>query len=58
MDYVEIERARCKALCESIDEKAFLIYCIENSVHENELEEQRKRFDEFPTLEDDIESIM
>jgi hypothetical protein len=58
MHYVELERARCAALSRVVADQAFLTYCIENSVQMHEIEDQRERFDEFATVDDDIESLM
>jgi hypothetical protein len=56
--YIGEERERCAELVKLVrDDPDFLLYCITTPVHPNEIEDQRKRFEELKP-EDDIEDLM
>jgi hypothetical protein len=49
MEYIEEERERCAQLVMAMShDHEFLIHCIRYSVQPSEVEERRKRFEEFP----------
>lgn len=57
--WIEEERARCAGLVKALDgERGFLLYCIDNAVGADEIEQHRQRFAEFPSDADDIEGLM
>lgn len=59
--YIEEERQRCATLIGLIrDEPDFLLYCINAPVYPIEIDEQRKRFAEFPSapVADNFEDLM
>lgn len=54
--YIDDERARCRALVVALlDEREFLLYCIDTPVSPNEVETHRQRFEETA---DDFEDLM
>jgi hypothetical protein len=58
IDYVREEAERCAQLCEAIpNDPEFLKHCILYAVQPSEIEERRKRFDEFPKP-DNFEDLM
>lgn len=56
--YINEERERCAALVKLLlNEEKFLLYCISAPVYPNEIDDQRKRFEELQPI-DDLEDLM
>lgn len=58
--YINEERERCAALVEMlISEPKFLLYCIRGPIYPTEdIASHRKRFGEFPEIDQEIEDLM